>query len=1675
MLNRKTEKERKSAMKKNWLQTGRRMMASTLAVLMAASGISVAAPLTAKAAGTPADREDNTIVYAVDCGDLDVKTVPADGPLGTHNSVTEQAYGADAVTGYKWGIYETETKTSGNGNCSVGGVSTEWSWPNEQVGGDKTSKLATNRYTRNQTEKGVSPRNLNYRFELENGDYLIEAGFTDPWSVSNSPTLYANHGKSDQKVIASNINVSANGGVVTGEVAVTDGELTLNAISTSACINMTYITIKKGGDSAKLQADYDDLTIRTAGVTSDIDLPSKGSKYDSTITWASDNPDVITVTTGSAAKVTRPASGEEDAEVTLTATLKLGDQTLIKTFKVTVKAINEAAGAEYFDHEAVEVTDAYYDKALEMDVENLLKLDADRLLAGFRETAMYASGVKDNAAINTYMKNKERYGGGWENSLIGGHTLGHYMSAVAQGIVNPGLSQADKDKLTERLNELVNALADCQEKTAGTAYEGYLFGATLPTDAFKNDVDLQFDNVEAGRANIATQAWVPWYTMHKILAGLTDAYEIAGNQKALQVANKLATWIAKRANGWSAATQQTVLSIEYGGMNDVLYQLYKVTDASNKEDFLKAAHQFDETALFDTVLKGTVNCLNNKHANTTIPKFLGALCRYEVTGEAKYLQYAESFWDMVIDRHTYVTGGNSENEHFGADDVLHGERTNTNNETCNTYNMLKLSRRLFVITGEKKYADYYENTLINAIMSSQNHETGMTMYFQPMATGYQKVFGTLDTNFWCCTGSGMENFTKLQDSIYFKKSGLVIVNQYLASKVTGDGYTITQTGDLSKSDTMTFKVEGGNIGIKLKLRVPDWVKDGKAIVAFDGTEKEYKVQDGYITVPNEDIKNGAEFTVKLPMEAAAYNLPDSKDTYAFKYGPFVLSAKLGKSKQTTGSHGVAVTVPTSKAVTSDTIGIRNAETVDEYIKKINQNLVKAEGSMNFTLKGTNFSHPFTTHYNQDEENYGIYWTYYIDEEGRGSEEILAEKAAKRLERVEIDTMAQVGRGQYESRFSVNADGSQKDGLVESGTGSVGADAPDLTRKANTGGSFGYKMIVSEGEDNYLLLTYAKADDGKSIRITVGDELIAEEVLDSAKAKVQNMTLAEADQAEYYQVLYKIPANTIRNNVQNLQAYDAEGRAKTEKVITVTFAGKDQAESARLCKSVSLMRPYNTVNQLTKVEYNGKVLTAVNGTYTITVPYSQNPSVKFSIQDSYGYVEVDGDAIDETQPKTLKTKGATTTFTVKVYAEDFKTYKTYKVVVKRDYTNLRLKESLVKSFTFEGKTDGAAAVQKAAVPSNVSGASYSYQNGAIGKAITMPGAYGLKLMDDTKALGESYTVSFWMNSKSTGSTVDPTLTAGKFLPEYWMNLTLDARIWSKNGDYIDTPASSVYTANKWQNVVVVVNGAKAGKKDGTVNGTLYVDGEAVSTGDVAKGIMTQSGSKMYFGVNAWDAYFSGALDEVLIFKKALSDAEVQAIASKSATASTILGTDKSYTPGIPNGIPNGKVAAKSVSVKAAGYTLQGNKITLKKGKKVTLKASVSPAKASQKVTFKSSKKKVATVSKKGVVKAKKPGTAKITVKTSNGKKKVITIKVVKKDKVNKKLTLTKKSLKLKKGKTAQIKVKKMTAGTTSKLTYKSNKKKVATVDKYGVIKAKKKGKATITVTCGKKKAKIKVKV
>lgn len=1122
---------------------------------------------------------------------------------------------------------------------------------------------------------------------------------------------------------------------------------------------------------------------------------------------------------------------------------------------------------KYAKPAAVRVTDAYFRHALELDVDNLLILESDRLLAGFRETAALIAGMNDEECTR-FMKNKKRYGGGWEDALIGGHTLGHYLTAVAQGVINPGLDQKDRDALKERLDEIVEALAECQKMTEGTEYEGYLFGAAIVE---RDNLDAQFDHVEAMETNIVTQAWVPWYTMHKILAGLTDAYAIAGSRLALDVANRLAVWISNRANGWSDELQKTVLATEYGGMNDALYQLYQVTDAPEKEEFLKAAHKFDEVELFEKVYHYGENVLNGIHANTTIPKFLGALSRYETdNSETRYLAYAEKFWQMVIERQTYITGGNSEDEHFGADYALNDNRTNCNNETCNTYNMLKLSRRLFCITGEKKYADYYENTLINAILSSQDHKTGRTMYFQPMATGFQKIFGSVDNSFWCCTGSGMENFTKLQDSIYFEADGVTGINLYVASEYKKDGFVIRQSGDLTKKEEMTISVSG-TPDSDLYLRIPYWVK-GAAEIRMENGVYEPETVDGYYVIPKEKLQDNKSFTIFLPMEVRAENLPDSKDTYAFRYGPFVLSAALGTDKQGVTNHGVTVLVPAVKAVKRDRIGIRNAASVEEFIGHINENLVKKEGELTFTLQGTAVSYTFTPHYDQDEQSYGIYWTYYVDEDGIGAEAVLEEKESGRIREMSVDRIEQAGRGQYEARF-ILPDGS-KAGLVDNG--STGEDAPALTRRAKAGGSFGYKMIAPQQGDALLILTFAKNEEGRPVKICVGDHVIASETLCEKKWNGWNLTLADADRDAYYQAYYAIPEEVIQAEKEELIVVEQD-KEVTHPVITVEFSGTENEESARICKSVWLIRKFRTENRLVTVQCDGKEITPdADGVYTVTTPYDEDPKVLFTMEDPAGYLMLEGTAFDDREPKKLVTLAAKEERELTVVAQNFEPVQRVKIRVVRDYSALDAQKNLVRRFGFDGSLDGAVWVTKADKLQPAENVEAVYAQTEDGKALVMDGTCGLELLADPSVLGKSYTISFFMKPDQAGACYDPTIAGGNFAQSYWLNLTLDGKMWSNNRSRISSPAAECYQAGQWQQVILTVDGEKKGHSENTVYGELYCNGIKVNSGTIAADLMLLEGGGLYFGINPWDAVFKGQVKDICLYDRNFTEKEIQGL-------------------------------------------------------------------------------------------------------------------------------------------------------------------------------------------------------
>ena len=589
---------------------------------------------------------------------------------------------------------------------------------------------------------------------------------------------------------------------------------------------------------------------------------------------------------------------------------------------------------------AVELQDDYLKNAFRLEQEYLLKLDADRLLAGFYEIAGKTAKGK-------------RYPGGWEDQDIAGHTMGHYLTALAQSYKATG----DK-KMLERLTYVVSSLAECQ------AESGYL-------SAFKEEL---FDNLEQGK-----QAWVPWYTMHKILAGLISVYQLTEMPAALDVAIRLGSWVSGRVNRWDETMKAQVLATEYGGMNDCLYELYK---ESGKIEFMMAAEKFDELPLFREIYNDN-DILDGKHANTTIPKFLGALNRYITVGEEQefYLDAARKFFDIVVQNHTYVTGGNSEWEHFGAPKILAEERTNCNCETCNTYNMLKLARGLFRVTGEKKYLDFYEGTFWNAIVSSQNPKTGMSMYFQPMATGYFKVFSRPFDNFWCCTGTGMENFTKLNDSIYYTRDNIIYLGMYVSSRLKEEtlGIDIKMTADLPANPVVKVVVDKESEGeTKLAFRKPEWSKNGFSVTR-KGKNLKTEERGGFVYVSVD--KGTTEIEAAFLPEVAIHELPDNPNVVAFTYGHLVLSAGLGKEEMVSSTTGVNVTVPTREIKIKDSLVI-TAGTVEEWKQNPDKVLVRQGNTLNFKLSGTDEDKNlvFSPHYARFEERYGIYWELVQGEE-----------------------------------------------------------------------------------------------------------------------------------------------------------------------------------------------------------------------------------------------------------------------------------------------------------------------------------------------------------------------------------------------------------------------------------------------------------------------------------------------------------------------------------------------------------------------------------------------------------------------------------------------------------------------------------------------------------------------
>jgi Uncharacterized protein conserved in bacteria len=703
-----------------------------------------------------------------------------------------------------------------------------------------------------------------------------------------------------------------------------------------------------------------------------------------------------------------------------------------------MKALTSNTALQHFGLDQVLLLNDYQSNAFQKELNYLLRYDVDRLLAGFRET----NGLQPKAA---------KYPG-WEDTEIRGHTMGHYLTALSQAY-----AQTKNKELLARIEYLAAELSECQQDS------GYL-------SAFPETL---FDNVENRKP-----AWVPWYTMHKIIAGLIAVYQATKLQQAYDIVNRLGNWTADRACGWSDELQATVLAVEYGGMNDCLYDLYKLT--GNKRH-LDAAHKFDEISLFEALREGR-DVLKGKHANTMIPKFIGALNRYLTLGESErsYLEAAVNFWDTVVYHHSYITGGNSECEHFGEPDVLDSKRSDVTCETCNSYNMLKLSKELFKLTQDSKYADFYERTYINAILSSQNPDTGMTMYFQPMATGYFKIYGSPFEHFWCCTGTGMESFTKLNDSIYFYSDNRLYVNQFFSSKLDWQEQqvVITQTTSLPQTDIVQFTIEAGTPAtLALHIRIPDW-SAGAMDISVNGEAVTPIIEQNY-AVLDRTWTDGDSIELRIPMKVTYSRLPDAPYSIGLQYGPVVLSAALGTEDMVESRTGVIVNVATRRMAVKDYI-VPQGMSGEEWLQRFDEHVSRTGAELAFVLKHTDVDNRlvFTPHYQQHQERYGIYWSI-LDE---GSEElqkhVVQADQERRLREATIDSV-QIGNDQYELEHLVQGE------LTHGGTWE-GLNG----RMAEAGGWFSYQMKVQPGAA--LAVTFNRMHTNRSFNIFVDNELLTAE-------------------------------------------------------------------------------------------------------------------------------------------------------------------------------------------------------------------------------------------------------------------------------------------------------------------------------------------------------------------------------------------------------------------------------------------------------------------------------------------------------------------------------------------------------------------------------------------------------
>ena len=640
---------------------------------------------------------------------------------------------------------------------------------------------------------------------------------------------------------------------------------------------------------------------------------------------------------------------------------------------------------------SVRLTGGPLKHAQELDAEYLLQLEPDRMLAYLRQRA----GLEPKA---------KPYGG-WDGAgrQLTGHIAGHYLSAVSLMWAATGDA-----RFKERADYIVNELKTIQDAQG----DGYL-GALMDGQGVDGKVRFQElckGIIRSGGFDL-NGLWSPWYVEHKIFAGLRDAYRYTGNRTALDVELKFAGWAESIVSKLDDEQTQKMLATEFGGMNEVTADLYADTGDPR---WLALSGKFEQRAMIDPLAAGQ-DVLGGKHGNTQVPKMIGSLARYIYTGDETDHKAATFFWDQVAFHHSFATGGHGKNEYFSAPDKLNDYIDGRTAETCDVYNMIKMSRTLFSVDPDIRYADFHERALFNHILASQDPEDGRVCYMVPVGRGVQHEYQRPLEDFTCCVGSGMESHALHGYGIYYESGDKLWVSLYTPTRANweAEGVQVEMNTDFPMGESASLKITAKSPKkFTLALRRPYWAGAGFGVKVNGKAEKDLPKADSYVEITR-TWKGGDTVELILPKTLRKEPLPDNPERFALMWGPLVLGGDLGaETFRERDGEGWRVTANAPVLVAAN-------QSVENWLKPV----AGKPGTFLTSGLGLTTDITFVPFYQLPRRKYAIYWDMFTPEEWKKKSEAYAAELEKQ-KKLEAATVAFAQPGQMQTERDFNQQGEE---------------------------------------------------------------------------------------------------------------------------------------------------------------------------------------------------------------------------------------------------------------------------------------------------------------------------------------------------------------------------------------------------------------------------------------------------------------------------------------------------------------------------------------------------------------------------------------------------------------------------------------------------------------------------